>query len=175
MWLLLKILVFITLFVIFIQDLKSRAVYWVVFPILLVLLGVLHYIKYDTFFTVWRPALINLGFLTLQILLVSVYFSIKSKRLVNTIDGLLGLGDILFLLSVTVYLSVLNFLFFYVVSLVLVLLAWLLWQSRSIKTRKEIPLAGMQALILIVFLSCDWWLKMFDLTDDTWLINLITK
>lgn len=172
---LLKILVFIVLFLIFIQDFKSRAVYWVVFPILLALLGIIRYTMYYSFSGIWMPALLNIGFLTLQIALLSVYFSIKNKRFINISDGLLGLGDILFLLSITVYPSVLSFLFFYIVSLVLVLLTWLLWQSSSVKTRKEIPLAGMQALIFIVFLSCDWWLKLVNLTDDTWLLNLITK
>jgi hypothetical protein len=57
----------------------------------------------------------------------------------------------------------------------LILLIWLVGQSISAKKSKEIPLAGMQALILIVFLTCDWWLKMFNLAEDTWLLNLITK
>jgi hypothetical protein len=130
---------------------------------------------YYTLSVIWVPTLINLGFLALQILLLSVYFSVKNKRLINIFDGLLGLGDILFLLSITVYLSVLNFLFFYIISLILILLTWLIGQIISDKKSKEIPLAGMQAFILIVFLTCDWWLKIVNLTDDTWLLNLITK
>ncbi|HTK18446.1 MAG TPA: hypothetical protein VL442_02985 [Mucilaginibacter sp.] len=163
------------LFIVFIQDVKSRAVYWVVFPVLFVLLGILHSISQNTVSEIWQPAAINIGFLLLQIVLLSVYFSLKNKRFTNLTDGLLGLGDILFLLSITVYLSVLNFLFFYIVSLVLVLVTWLIWQSVSAKQNKEVPLAGMQALILIIFLCCDWGLKIFNLTNDTWLLNLITK
>jgi len=172
---LLRILVLILLLTIFIQDFKSRAVYWVVFPILLALLGVLRYTMFYSFSVIWVPTLINTGFLALQLILLSVYFAIKNKRFINIADGLLGLGDILFLLSITVYLSVLNFLFFYIFSLILILVIWLITQVVSAKKSKEIPLAGMQALIFIVFLSCDWWLKMFNLTADTWLLNLITK
>lgn len=173
--LLLKILVLTLLSIIFIQDFKTRAVYWLVFPILFASLGILHYIMYNAFSEIWQPALVNFAFLAFQISLISLYFSIKNKRFVNIVNGLLGLGDILFLLSITAYLSALNFLFFYVISLLLVLLVWSVGQSVSVKKNKEIPLAGMQALILMVFLTCDWWLKLFNLTDDTWLLNLITK
>jgi hypothetical protein len=173
--LLLKILVLTLLLTIFIQDFKTRAVYWVAFPILFTSLCILHYIKYYAFSEIWQPTLVNFAFLALQISLISLYFSIKNKRFVNIVNGLLGLGDILFLLSITAYLSALNFLFFYVISLLLVLLAWSVRQSISVKKNREIPLAGMQALILMVFLTCDWWLKLFNLTDDTWLLNLITK
>jgi hypothetical protein len=173
--LLLKILVLVGLLVIFIQDIKSRAVYWVVFPILAISLIVLQYKTSNGLNEIWQPAIINVGFLLLQLLLLSVYFSVKNKRFINIADGLLGLGDILFLLSITVYLSVLNFLFFYLVSLVLVLLAWIMGQSIFGKKNKHIPLAGMQSMVFIVFLSCDWLLKIVDLTDDTWLINFIVK
>jgi len=145
------------------------------FPVLFLFLGILHSISQNAVSEIWRPSAINIGFLLLQIVLLSVYFSLKNKRFTNLTDGLLGLGDILFLLSITVYLSVLNFLFFYIVSLVLVLVTWLIRQSISAKQSKEIPLAGLQALIFLIFLSCDWWLKMFNLTDDSWLLNLITK
>ena len=173
--LLLKIFVLMGLFGIFIQDIKSRSVHWVLFPLLFILLGILHSISYNVISEVWKTTAINFGFLFLQMVLLSAYFSVKNKRFINLTDGLLGLGDILFLLSITVYLSILNFLVFYIVSLVLVLVTWLLMQFVSAKKNNEIPLAGMQAFIFIIILSCDWWLKMFNLTEDAWLINLITR
>jgi len=145
------------------------------FPILVLLFLILQYQNDHELLAIWQPALINIGFLASQILLVSAYFSIKNKRLINITDQLLGLGDILFLLSISIYLSVLNFLVFYILSLVIVLFSWLTWQLFSQKKGHEIPLAGLQALILIVVLSCDWWVKNLNLTVDTWLLNLITK
>jgi hypothetical protein len=169
----LKLLVLITLGVIIAQDMVSRAVYWIVFPLLLTLLGLLHY-QIDRF-GLWQPTLFNLGFLALQLLLLSLYFSVKQRRIVNIVDSLIGLGDVLFLFSLTVYFSVLSFLFFYILSLVFVLLFWPVCITMIRKRNKGIPLAGMQALLLIIFLSCDWGLKLFDLTADTWLLNLFTK
>jgi len=123
----------------------------------------------------WQPVLINLVFVMLQYALVTVYFSIRQKKLVNIADQLLGIGDVLFLLVVAFYLSVLNFLFFYIISLIGSLAIWMVWQFFSSQKIKEIPLAGFQSLILMLFLVGYWWGKLFDLTNDTRILNLIGK
>jgi hypothetical protein len=171
----LKIFTLAILLVILVQDLKSRAVYWILFPVLIIVLLLLNYFQYRSLSAIWQPVLINMGFLLLQLILVSAYFSIKHGRWINITDSLLGLGDILFLLSVASYLSAVNFLFFYVVSLILILFGWLVWQPQTGKKDKTIPLAGMQALLFMLFLAAGWGLKLVDLTQDTWLLNLITR
>lgn len=111
----------------------------------------------------------------MQFLLVSAYFSLKNRCWVNITAELLGWGDILLLLSITFYLSVLNFLFFYLVSLAMSLTAWLIWKIVSKRENKQIPLAGFQAICLFVFLMSDWYWLHFNAADDTWLLNLIHK
>ena len=171
-----KLLILFTLVLIFIQDIKSRSVYWFLFPVLIILFILLNIQQQQHLFSEsGQPVLINMGFLSLQFILVSLYFSIKNRKWVIITSNLLGWGDILFLLSIAFYLSVLNFLFFYVISLSLVLMSWLLWQLVSKEKSKQIPLAGLQALIFTVFLASDWWLRSVDLTNDTWLLDLITK
>ena len=154
---------------------RNRSVYWIMFPALIIGLVALRYLQNPNFNSVWQPILTNIGFIVVQLIFVSVYFSIKNKRLTNITLQYLGLGDILFLLSISFYLSVLNFLLFYIISLVTILIGWLIWQTASSKKDKEIPLAGLQAIIFMLFLAVDWWVKLFDLTDDTWLLNLIGK
>jgi hypothetical protein len=171
----LKVFILITLLLIFIQDWKNRAVYWFLFPLLAASLLFLNYLTHTGAEGIWQPTVINIGFLVLQLLLVTAYFSIKAKRPVNITRNLLGLGDILFLLSITFYLSVLNFLFFYIVSLVCVLLFWMLHQLIVSKKDKQIPLAGIQALLFTVLLAIDWWFLNVHLNDDTWLLKLIIK
>lgn len=170
----LKIIVIGLLLLIFVQDISSRSVYWFLFPGLAALFVLMHLSQHHLFTDTWQPVLINSTFLILQFLIVSVYFSIKNRHWVNIADGLLGWGDMLFLLSIAFYLSVLNFLLFYIVSLIAVLLTWALWQGISKEKNKQIPLAGLQAFIFTVFLATDW-IKSFDLTNDTWLLNLIAK
>jgi hypothetical protein len=173
--LLTEILILVVLTLIFLQDLKSRAVYWFLFPILSILLIALRF-QHTFSWSDWRKSvLINVGFITVQLIFLTLYFSLKNKKWVNITARLLGLGDILFLSSIAFYLSVLNFLFFYITSLIGVLILWLIWQGVSFKKNKHIPLAGFQSLIFMLFLACDWWLRSFDLTSDTWLLNLIAK
>jgi hypothetical protein len=104
-----------------------------------------------------------------------MYFSAKNWRWINITSHLLGIGDVLFLLTISLYLSVLNFLFFYLASLISILFIWLLWQKLSSKKNNFIPLAGLQSLIFILFLAGDWWCRFLDLTSDAWLLNFISK
>jgi len=155
-----RIAILALLALVFAQDMRSRAVYWLLFPVLTALFIVL------AGFSV--AAVINIVFLLVQFLLVSAYFSIKKRRWVNVMKGLLGWGDMLFLLSIAFYLSVLNFVFFYIASLLFVLLV-------AAKRYKHIPLAGLQALLLAALLITDWWIRPFNLTSDDWLLRLINR
>lgn len=159
---------------IFFQDVKSRSVYWIFFPILSGLLLILHFESSDQSWT-WRDILFNIGFFASQLGLVILYFSIRNKKLTNITTGLLGLGDVLFILSIAFYLSIFNFLFFYITSLMAVLLLWLIWQSAASVKSRHIPLAGLQALLFAVFLLGGWWFKKWNLMDDTWVLNLIAR
>lgn len=164
-----------SLLLILIQDLKSRAVYWIIFPLLLVALLLLRLLQQFYILEILHDALINIGFLMLQLLIITLYFSVKTRKRATVIGEMLGWGDILFLIVIAFYLSALNFLFFYIVSLVGSLLLWLLWRLFSSEKNPHIPLAGFQSLIFILFLAGDWWLKYFNLTSDVWLLNLINK
>jgi hypothetical protein len=173
--LLLKILAILILLLIFFQDWKSRAVYWFLFPALIFLLMGIRFLQPFVLTEIGHSTLMNIGFIVVQLCTLTLYFSFRNKKWINITAQLLGLGDILFLLSIACYLSVLNFLFFYTASLIIVLLVWLSWNWSSKEKNKFIPLAGFQSLIFILFLASDWWLAHFNVTDDTWLLNLITK
>jgi hypothetical protein len=172
---LVKIAILALLALIFFQDIRSRSVLWVLFPVLVVLLMILNFAQHRLFADARYTVLINIGFLSLQFLIVSAYFSIKNGHWINITADLLGWGDILFLLSIAFYLSVLNFLLFYIVSLVGVLLSWLAWLALSPGKDKHIPLAGLQALLFGLFLTTAWWIKPVNLTSDDWLLQLINK
>lgn len=169
-----QIFILSLLFLIFIQDLESRSVYWFIFPVLTLLFVLYHFNRHRPYPEIAQAIFINLVFLSIQFLMASFYFFLKHKNWINLTDDLLGWGDISFLISITFYLSALNFLVFYIGSLVLVLAIWIVWQGIAKKKSKQIPLAGVQAMIFAVLLTFDWWVKTLDLTSDTWLLSLIT-
>jgi hypothetical protein len=133
----------------------------------------MHWFRFHQLAGYWEPVSFNLLFIGLQLAILTIYFSLKNRRVVNITHQLLGWGDILFFLAAAFYLSVLNFVFFYVGSLIVVLFCWLLWQLISVKGGRYIPLAGFQSILLIMFLIADWYCFHFDVTNDNWLRHVL--
>ncbi|MES2063493.1 MAG: hypothetical protein V4456_16310 [Bacteroidota bacterium] len=160
---------------IFVQDMLWRKVYLLAFPILLFLFVVSSFLHRRSLADVAFASVVNITFLAVQFLLVSFYFFLKNKKWVKLTGSQLGWGDILFLLTIAFYFSALNFILFYVSSLLLALVSWLIWQRVSAKPGKNIPLAGLQALVMVGFLGWDFLERSVDLTSDAWLTIKILK
>ena len=170
--LVLRVLTCLVLLSIAVQDLKSRSVYWFWFPILTTLFLLTGLYQFQVKDIIIR-SLINSGFIILQLLVLTIYFSIKQARLVNITQDLLGWGDILLLLSICWYFSTFNLIVFYLFSLVLTLLIWGTTILLIKKNYKQIPLAGLQAIIFVVCLVADWKSTKIDLASDAWIMNYL--
>lgn len=168
-WLQILILVFLA-FICY-QDMLYRAVYWWCFPILAVLMVLL---KYNT--SGIQQTLTDAGygllFLMVQIFILWIYFSAKHKKIINITDNYLGWGDVLFLIAIPFYLSPVNYVLFYIVSLILVLL-YALATAKLITNNKHIPLAGLQAALLGIAMIMDYIISNLELYSDNWLYFLI--
>ncbi|MBB3971034.1 hypothetical protein [Mucilaginibacter phyllosphaerae] len=156
------------------QDIRFRAVSWLFFPVL-ALLYIAHgivsgiYLKEVLFNTA-----LNIAFLLVVFTVVWLYISLRQRRLIYLPDKLIGWGDILFLLCICFFFTLLNFILFYITSLFIIIVLWLIWVSlRPGTAYRHVPLAGLQALILSVFLIIDWSNRSIDLTSDNWLLFLI--
>jgi hypothetical protein len=143
----LSIVVFLV-FIIF-QDFKSRAIYWFLCP--LVFISALIYTYFEFHFFYLKDLLTSTSFLVLQFLLASIYFSIKNRKLINITNSQIGLGDLLFLLSITPLFSISNYIIFYTASLLFSMLFYFFYLLLD-KTNRTIPLAGLQAIILLALL-----------------------
>jgi hypothetical protein len=172
---LVQLLSAILLLLIFLQDLRERAVYWIWFPVLTagLLLIRLHHMADSHAW--WGMVALNVALIAVQLLFLTIYFSWRRKQLTNITRGLLGWGDLLFLLSITVYFSAANFMFFYIASLTISLVVWILLKALQLVQTEKIPLAGFQAILLLLFLAAEWWPHWIALDDDTWLLNLIRR
>ncbi len=167
---LLQIGIIACLLFLFYQDLRYRAVYWLIFPVLVLLLVAFTLTKSISGSFLLNSGL-NLGFVFVQLLLLSLYFSIRNKRWVDITREYLGWGDVLFLICIAFYLSPLNYLLFYICSLLLVLLvsAASIWKRGA--GEYKIPLAGLQALLFAVLVFTDWNTNQLNLQSDDWLIT----
>jgi hypothetical protein len=152
------------------QDFRFRAVYWWLFVVLLMALTGFKMMQGN-----WQILLYdlkcNVMFIGVQLLFLTFYFSIKEKRLVNIFNGYFGLGDLFFLLSITTYLSFFNYVVYYLLSLFAIIVMSIVFQVFVKRPNPKIPLAGEQALLLILFMLVDGLVEKVSLTTDLGLIN----
>jgi len=148
-----ELLILLLLLLIAYQDHKYRGVTWYIFPILCALLAY-RSVQIYGLAAVLQHTGINLLFVALQLLILQLYFWLKHRRWQWIFDTVLGWGDVVFLITIAVYLPVIEYFIFYVSSLILVLLMTLvvrIW-SKSVAT---VPLAGWQALLFLILLSLE--------------------
>ncbi|MCX2496391.1 hypothetical protein OQX63_23070 [Pedobacter sp. PF22-3] len=154
------------------QDFKYRGIYWWMFPAIFLLMTtatvqVLGFIE-----TISQAGKSGL-FLALQFAVLTGYISIKQKKLTNIFDGFFGLGDLLFLVVLCFGFSFLNYVFFYLLSLMLIILLTAIFGYQSTAHGKKIPLAGYQALIFMILMAISSFIPNINLLADDHLINLL--
>ncbi len=160
--------ILVVLVLIFWQDLKERAVSWYFFPMLFVLIF-LYRMPSEGLEKIIEFAGINTLFLLIQLVMVSLYFSLKNRGWINITKKYLGIGDILFLLVITPLLTPVLYVLFYLISLLLIVVVAML--IKFVKNyQKTIPLAGLQALLLGGLLLTDMYVIKFD---DQYILNYL--
>ena len=172
-WLILP-LVGITGGLIFYQDLKTRSVTWLLFPIIAVC-GLFYAFYYSgSLQIVAKNFAMNIGFLLLQFLLLKIILTVKRKQDTQP-EKKIGWGDILFLLACALFFSPANFIVFYFLSLVFSLLFHFLFKLISKKNYcKTIPLAGFQALFLFMYIFLNEIVNNNLVTDD-WIVFYLSR
>lgn len=164
----LKLIILALLVLVAFEDHKYRAVSIWIF----VLLFVVQIILKTTNQINWiQTSLFNIGFISIQLVLVSIYFSIKAKKPVNITIHLLGTGDILFFLWMATAFNTLNFIVYYFVSLLVIMLVYTLIKYKYSTT---IPLAGLQAIgVAILYIIGFFGLDL--IADASFLELILTK
>lgn len=173
MYYLLYLLAVATLLSIAWQDFTQRAVYWLLFPLLFLVVGILSAAKISIEQT-GINVLLNSAFIALQMLLATVYFSVKNRKLTNIFSSYLGLGDLLLLFSISAGFSFLNFIAFYISSLLVTILIFIAVVIKKQNQSYQIPLAGAQALIYLLLLSITTFGKSFNLLNDSQILSLLS-
>lgn len=115
----------------------------------------------------------NIGFLSIQLLALTLYYSVKRKQIVNIVNEYIGLGDIIFYVSCCCLFSPANFIFFQILSLSIILLVYgvMLLFKKTISS--TIPLAGGLALIVNVLILTRLVGFDIDFYDDLTLLQLL--
>ncbi len=153
-----------SLFMIFIQDLKDRAVS----VYLLTLTLVLSVIRFYIACSLVEFVLINIAFVFIQFIGIVSYVYIKNKTF-YLFKKFLGGGDVFFWGCLVFLFSPLNFLFFFVASFCFSILIYYCF----ISAEKTIPLAGFQSISALVFLICHYLHSNVGFYNDSLMLNLL--
>jgi hypothetical protein len=170
MLLIIHLLILLPLLIITFQDFKQRQISWFLIP--LTLGGfVLRAFLYDE--AILSSFVLNFSFIALQFVLLTIYFSMKHKRFLNIVDTYMGLGDILFFIATCAVFSPLNFIAFYISSMLLTLIAMLLYNTLSSRKTQSIPLAGAMSVGLILLMIITLLDPAINFYNDSRLLSLL--
>ena len=168
------IFLLIALAVIVFQDFKYRAISWYLIPLAFLTL-LAKGLATTTTIIFFENSFFNAVFILLQLILISVYISIKNKKRTNIVNSYLGIGDILFFAVLCVAFSPANFIVFFIVSLVLTLIGFIVYKIIFKSAKAEIPLAGAMAVLFILLIVTGKFTAGFNLYNDDHVLNMLTK
>lgn len=167
---LIDIIIVLLLLLIVWQDFKYRLISWPLIPLIFIsFLAKGFFIK--PFAELTNYTVINACFIALQLAILTLYISLKNKKITNIINSQLGLGDILFFIAITIAFSPFNFILFYISGLIFSLLCYQLFLKIKTSATKEIPLAGLLSIVLIMLVLSDFRGDNQLFYNDSFLIN----
>jgi hypothetical protein len=164
-------IVMILSFFICYQDFSYRAVSWILLLLLLVTGIFFSLSQSDGILLILKNVFINLSFLLFQFLLLKVFFVFRNPKDHTIVNRKLGIGDILFLVSTCCFFSPVNFIIYYISSLIFSIIFYLLLLQKNKPGNQPltIPLAGLQAAFLILALAfCK--LYFINPESDSWIL-----
>jgi len=137
-----------------IQDFRFRAVHWILFPVLLILLVAdsLFVSKIENYLD---SISINLLVILLQGLILLAYYKLIGIQFINFIKERIGMGDLLFVLVMAFAFSWSTFLFYYIAGLLFTLITWIAVRNLIRLRTQLVPLAGILALFMTLIMLAD--------------------
>ncbi len=170
---LLNIVIICILCVIAYQDFMYREIYWFLFPLLICFLMIQGYLKYTDFIIYLKICVINMTILVIQLCLLLCYLLFKGQKFKSIINESIGIGDIAMFISCTFAFSTMNYVSFYLSSLIISLLIWSIARSYKITRSELIPLTGFISSYAIVIIAIDIFSNHIDRLTDSLLPHLV--
>ncbi len=150
------------------QDFKQRAISWWTLPIMFV-----SYMLYSVYpiEQIVNSFFFNMLFVLLNLLAITLYFSLKASTFVNVIDTKIGLGDLLFLVVCCAVFNLPTFVLFFTISLIISVIVALIFQSST--KENHIPLAGIMAVLLVIVCLSGHFMSLELTRDIEWINTLL--
>lgn len=154
------------------QDFRERKISWILLPLLLGVL-LISGVQSPGMKDLWIYFGVNLSFIVLQVGVLFLYFSLKNRKLTNIVNQYIGIGDLLFFVVICAAFSPVNFILFYCACLVISLLFVAVWKAAIRREMREIPLAGIFSVVMIVIVVCNYVFQI-DFYNDELVLHAIS-
>jgi hypothetical protein len=158
--------ILILLLIIIQQDLSKREISWILL-LLLLFAFLFEHTSLNGYASVLNCFILNLRFLLAQFLFLGLYFRIRTGKFSNIVDKHIGLGDILFLIVLCAAFSPVNFILFYVLSLLISLFVFGIYRLWNKGSDLTLPLAGTISFCLIGEILAKYLVCYDPFTDPT--------
>ena len=153
------------------MDFRWRAIWWGMIPAMIAVLMIKSANSLSGY-DAMRYSFINLCFLILQYYLAKISISIQNKKLTRLMNTYIGIGDVLFFISLCVAFSPVNFFMFYGLALFITLVVSAVYRLVVKTPRRGVPLAGGIALIFMAIQLTANFLPL-DFYNDHFFIRLL--
>ncbi len=130
------------LLIIFYQDIRKRAVLWFLFPLLF---GATIWYRHDLL--KWNEVLLNNMFVLFLLSFLTLYISVRQKKITAIWNGFFSWGDILFIIAITPLCTFFDYIYFFTFGTVIVLIIHLI--AIQFSKNKTVPYAGYLSLVTI--------------------------
>ncbi len=140
-----KIALIILFVIVFFQDVRSRAVFWPIFPIIF---GIACWQNYSQ--NLLFDLAMSSAFIAFLLFSLTAYLSLKNKQIIYIWKGFFSLGDILFIIAITPLFSWFHFIYFFTFGTIGVLLIYAI--TYAFVKDKSVPYAGYLAVFSIFYL-----------------------
>lgn len=155
---LLRVLLVLTLVVIFFQDIKERRVWFFLFLVFPICGASLFCLGANNDFFFWNSILINSCIVLFMLVGIYTYLYICKK---GTIKEALGLGDILFFFGIGVSFPPISFINFFVFAILFTFVFYIILRKFTNNQLETVPLAGSMALFFLCVYTI-YWLGFYD-------------
>lgn len=140
----------------FYQDVRFRGVHWALFPLILTGAIALNWENLNG-----ETMALNLGFLLVLLLGLTLYLSLKFGEFVNITNGFFSVGDILFLIAMIPLFSFHWYILFFTIGTMLTLVFHVI--ATVFKQQDSVPYAGYMALVGIAYATFSEQLQQLNL------------
>ena len=148
---------------------RYQAVSWIFFPIGFIITFYILYIN-NNGINLFFSLAINSFFLLFQLGVIYLFTWFRFRQRTNIFKSSFGLGDLLFLIMLIPLFSPINYIAFFLGSIVFSLIIYLILKTFKIYKKEKIPLAGFQSLFLTFVLITQFFFK-FNLYNDFLIID----